>query len=261
MKSKYRRTAQVLIGLAVFSLLIVGKGLLVTDGPIARAEVLEAQGDCVFLLHGLSRSSLLMIGLANTFNEAGYQTINIDYPSMAYDIETLTEMTLGTFVPEYCPSDRVVNFVGHSMGGIITRNYLANNEVANLGRVVMIASPNQGSEAADFLNKHWITRMFFGPALEQIGTGEKSVPLNLEAPDYEIGVIAGTKSYNFVLSRVLPGPDDSRVSVESTKLEAMSDYMEFPYTHSFITFVKEVREAALWFIEFGEFDFEAEFSQ
>ncbi|MBT5015910.1 alpha/beta fold hydrolase [Candidatus Peregrinibacteria bacterium] len=243
----------ILAALFLFVAVIIGKSLIVTGGtPIARAEVLENDGDCVLFLHGISRSSYLMDELANTFYEAGYQTVNIDYPSTWYDLDTLTEMTLETFVPEYC-ADRAVNFVGHSMGGIITRNYLANNEVPDLGRVVMIASPNKGSEAADFLNKYWMTRMFFGPALEEIGTGEKSVPLSLPEPDYEVGVIAGTSSNNFVLSRVLPGPDDSRVSVESTKLDSMADYMEFPYTHSFITFKQKVLDATLRFIEFGEF--------
>jgi pimeloyl-ACP methyl ester carboxylesterase len=220
---------------------------------MASAEVLVGAGDCVFLLHGISRSSYLMNGLADNFHEAGYTTLNIDYPSTTYDLETLTNMTLGAYVPEFCEG-KLVNFVGHSMGGIITRNYLASNEVANLGRVVMIASPNQGSEVADFLNKYWVTRMFFGPALGEIGTGSASLVLGLPEPDYEVGVMAATRSNNPVLSRVLPGADDSRVSVESTKLDSMTDYLEVAATHSFVTFRPDVQEAALLFIEFGEFE-------
>ncbi len=249
-----KKTFYIFGSLLLFIVMIVGPALIVTSGaPFARAEVQENEGDCVFLLHGLGRSSYLMNGLVGNFYEAGYMTINIDYPSTAYDIETLTQMTLETYVPEYC-SDRTVNFVGHSMGGIITRNYLANNEVMNLGRVVTIASPNQGSELANFLDRHWFTRLFFGPAMAQLGTEDKSVPLNLPTPDYEVGVIAGTKSYNAPFSQIIPGPDDGRVSVESTKLESMSDYMEFPLSHSFITFSKDVQDAALWFIEFGRFE-------
>lgn len=215
-------------------------------------DVLDGGGDCVFLMHGILRPSSVMGELAENFYTAGYKTINVDYPSTTYNIDTLTQMTLLTLVPEYC-ADQTVNFVGHSMGGIIIRNYLASNEVANLGSVVTIATPHKGSEVADFLNKFWVTRQLLGPALSDLMTGENSFTTALPTPDYELGAIVGTRSFIPFFSYLLPGPDDGEVSVESAKLEGAKDFIELPHSHTFITGARDTREEALKFIEFGEF--------
>lgn len=220
-----------------------------TDGHV---KILDGGGDCVFLMHGILRSSSIMDEMAKAFYAAGFKTISVDYSSTAYDIDTLTQMTLETFVPEYCPA-QTVNFVGHSMGGIIIRNYLANNEVLNLGRVVTVASPHKGSEVADFLNKIWLTRQLLGPALSEITTDDLSVARSLPTPDYELGAIAGTCSFIPFFSYLLPGPDDGEVSLESAKLEGAKDYIELPHSHTFIMQAEDTQKNVLKFVEFGEF--------
>ena len=138
-------------------------------------------------------------------------------------------------VAENCADpDKKINFVTHSLGGILVRDFLARNEVQNLGRVVMFAPPNRGSELADFLGKCRLLRFIFGPALVELGTDVKSVPRNLPPPDFALGVIAGNRSWNPIFAKIIPGADDGKVAVAATKLEKMADFVEVRSSHTFI---------------------------
>ena len=105
------------------------------------------------------------------------------------------------------------------------RFFLASETIAELGRVVMLAPPNHGSEAVDALSGFPGFELVNGPAGYQLGTGERSVPRRLGPADFEVGVIAGDRTINLVLSSYLPNPDDGKVSVASARLEGMSDFL------------------------------------
>ena len=127
-----------------------------------------------------------------------------------------------------------IHFVTHSLGGILVRQYLSENEIPELGRVVMLGPPNQGSAAVDELGDvpgfDWIN----GPAGQQLGQGEDSVPLQLGPADFEVGIIAGNRTIDPVTSAVLANPDDGRVSVEDTKLKGMTDFVIVDHSHAFM---------------------------
>lgn len=220
-------------------------------------QVLEGEGDCVVVLHGLGRSFTAMGDMANALHDEGYHVVNIDYPSVS---KTVTELADGYLAPslENCPEGRQINFVTHSLGGIMTRYYLQENQLPNLGRFVMIAPPNHGSEVADFLASSAFFRGFYGPALKQLGTDEEtSVPLSLEVPEYEFAVIAGSDAsffYEPFSYWILPGDDDGLVTVESAHLRNQADFMAVPKGHSFIQKSPEVIEAVLHFLKNGSFE-------
>ena len=146
-----------------------------------------------------------------------------------------------------------MHFVTHSLGGILVRVYLENNQLENLGRVVMLAPPNGGSQVVDRMvgtpGFTWLN----GPAGAQLGTDEASIPSQLGPVDFEVGIIAGTKTINFMLSQYLPNPDDGKVSHERTKVEGMADFITVPRSHPFIMNAPEVISQALAFIETGHF--------
>jgi triacylglycerol lipase len=69
-----------------------------------------------------------------------------------------------------------------------------------------------------------------------------------------VGVIAGTETFNPILSLYLPNPDDGKVSVESAKVEGMSDFIKVPYSHPFIMTAPTVIKQTVSFIKAGQFN-------
>src|SRR5262249_39286293 len=143
----------------------------------------------------------------------------VTYPSRRFSVQQLADSTLPAIVSE-AGSNRVgkIHFVTHSLGGILLRQYLADHSVENLGRVVMLGPPNHGSEVVDHLDHLAPGRWVLGPAGRELGTGPEDPPNQLGPVAFDCGVIAGDRSHNFLFSLWLPGPDDGKVSVESTKV-------------------------------------------
>jgi hypothetical protein len=194
--------------------------------------------------------------LARAAEAAGYKAVSIDYPSRAKPIETLA----AEVVPQGLRRCREagaapINFVTHSMGGIVVRYYLEKNRVPELGRVVMLSPPNQGTEAADALRDDAVHKWWNGPAGRQLGTGSDGIAARLGPVTYPVGIIAGTEHAFFDAGRakVFPGPNDGKVSVERAKVAGMSDFLVLPATHTFIMNDDEAVSQALYFLRNGRF--------
>ena len=209
--------------------------------------------DCVVLLHGLARTSGAMKKLIPPFENEGHQVINVDYPSRKKTVEQLAPLAVNELGFSKCDPASSIHFVTHSLGGILVRYYLAHNDVPKLGRVVMMGPPNQGSQVVDKLRDVPGFKVVNGKAGLQLGTDAESIPKNLGAVEFDLGVIAGNRTVNLLLSRLLPDPDDGKVSVESTMVEGMVDHITLPVTHTFMMKSKSVIEQAVHFIEYGRF--------
>jgi pimeloyl-ACP methyl ester carboxylesterase len=216
--------------------------------------------DCVVLLHGLARTSSSMGKMEEALRKDGYATANIDYPSREYEIAELAEIAVGQGLAACRATDDIdrIHFVTHSLGGILLRQYLSTSPIAELGRVVMLGPPNQGSRASDEMQGvpgfDWLN----GPAGYQLGKGENSVPLALGPVDFELGVIAGNRSIDPITSAVLDNPDDGRVSVEDTKVEGMDDFIVVEHSHAFMMRMRRPIELTMAFLRNGRFSEVAE---
>ena len=196
-----------------------------------------------------------MTDLEQAFVERGYEVANVDYPSREHPIEELSGLAIEAGLKQCAESDyQSVHFVTHSLGGILVRYYLTGHPLARLGRVVMLAPPNQGSQVIEKFG--WMPgfHLLNGPAGDQLGAGEGSIPLQLGKVTYPVGILAGTHSINWILSMALPDPDDGKVSVEATREEGMADFMTLPVSHPFIMSDPEAIRQTLVFIESGQFD-------
>jgi pimeloyl-ACP methyl ester carboxylesterase len=209
-------------------------------------------GECVILLHGLWRSENSMNRMEETLSGAGYSVHNIAYDSTDHTIEELAEDTLPRATGA-CGDAGTIHFVTHSMGGILLRQYLEHHDIAGLGRVVMLGPPNQGSEVIDVYGDLPGFAWFAGPAGLQLGTGHASLPRALGPVEFDLGVIAGTRTINPILSQSLPGKDDGKVSVDATRVEGMDDHLEMPVNHVFMMRDRDVIAQVRHFLERGEF--------
>lgn len=215
-------------------------------------------GDCVVVLHGLARTAGAMKPLVKPLEKAGFEVVNVDYPSRDHNIETLAPMAVKTLGFDQCSeSAGKVHFVTHSLGGILVRYYSEHHTIDKLGHVVMIAPPNQGSEVVDHLRNVPGFETFNGPAGLQLGTDENSIPSQLGPVSFSLGVIAGTDTINPILSQYLPNPDDGKVSLQSTKVDGMNDFIVFAHTHTFIMRSKQVIAQVIHFLQHGRFDHDA----
>ena len=245
----------VLIGsTAIALLLFVSLEACVSTPRTALARAGDSS-ECVVLLHGLNRSWRAMQPMAAALREAGFTTANVDYPSQAGSVEFLAPMAVGTGL-EHCRragADRI-HFVTHSIGGILLRYVHEHHPIPDLGRVVMLAPPNQGSEVIDVTRNWPTTSIFAGKAGLQLGTDPDSIPAQLGPVNFELGVIAGTRTVNLVMSAMLPNPDDGKVSVENTMVEGMDDFLVVGKSHHYIMNSETVKRNTTAFLRHGTFE-------
>lgn len=208
--------------------------------------------ECVVLLHGWARSSKCMDPIEKELKKAGYRTINISYPSRKYSIAEISSDHIHPLINKDGCSK--VHFVAHSMGGLVTRHYLANHSIDNLGRVILIASPNQGSEIVQKVkNISWLAKIL-GPGCLELAKDSKIIT-SLAKPYYEIGIISADVSVNPITSLFfLPGPDDGTVTVESTLLDNMHDHTIISSTHTMVLKHHLTHRQIKNFLKYGKFE-------
>jgi pimeloyl-ACP methyl ester carboxylesterase len=224
-------------------------------GASAAVSLDAGAAHCVILLHGLARTAASMAKMEAALSAEGYQVINVDYPSRTDTVARLAMDYVGPAV-EACRARgaQSIHFVTHSMGGILVRYYLAQRRPAELGRVVMLSPPNQGSELVDSLGKLPGFLAINGRAGRQLGTSPDSVPNRLGPVSYPVGVITGNRSINLILSRLIPGEDDGKVSIRRARVEGMSDFLVVPHTHPMIMNSDLVIRQTSQFLRRGRFN-------
>jgi len=226
------------------------------------AFILLATGGCsyhhnpdapeqVVLLHGFGRKGNAMFLLQKRLRNAGYKAHSIEYASLQESPDVILEK-VAEQIALCCRDDRrPVHFVGHSLGGLIIRAYLDQNPLKNLGRVVLLGTPSQGSELVDIYGDRWLFKML-GPTARVLGTDEDSFPNRIGPPYYPLGIIAGTSSLT-ITDKHLPGPDDGLVSVISTKIDGMTDFLLVDTSHSMLRYNETAARETIHFLKNGHF--------
>lgn len=211
--------------------------------------------DGVVLLHGISRTHRSFRKMQAAIEAAGFSTLNVGYASRRRALEMLAA-DIHPAISRFTASlEGSVHFVGHSMGGLLARVYIATNRPKNLGRVVMLGTPNGGSEIADRLKDVSLYRAWFGPAGQQLVTRRDAALAALFPPvDYPVGVIAGNRSIYPIAAALLPKPHDGRVSVANTGIDGMADHIVISTSHPWLASNRLAIAQTIAFLRNGSFN-------
>ncbi len=210
--------------------------------------------ECVVLLHGLNRSWRAMRPMADALQKSGFSTANVDYPSQSGTVETLAPLAVDAGLRKCRESGaRRIHFVTHSLGGILLRYRNKLDPIPDLGRVVMLGPPNQGSEMIDRTRDWPGFELLSGEVGAQLGTDEHSMPRQLGPVSFELGVIAGTGTVNPLMSAMLPNEDDGKVTVDETRVAGMDDFLLVGKSHRYITRGDVVERNTIAFLRHGRF--------
>lgn len=222
-----------------------------------------AEKETVVLLHGIGVAGWTMARLGSALTRDGFHVVNLSYPSRTVPLETLARDWLpAQLTAHHTAASPRLHFVTHSMGGILVRAWLDRQSrtgtafPANLGRVVMLAPPNAGSEAADRLGRVWLFRALLGPNLARLGPAPENLPRALGPwpATVELGIIAGNHSVNPLASVWVPKPNDGPVSVANSHLAGERAHRVLPVSHTGILFRAVTARAVTSFLRTGCFD-------
>ncbi len=207
--------------------------------------------ETVALVHGLGRSPASMIVLEERLEQEGFAVARVGYDSRGADFGEQVQ-AVRRAVEKCCAQSSRIHFVGHSLGGLLIRGYLAETRPERLGRVVLLAPPSAGSLLVDRLQEFPVALEALGPVGSALGTDSTDLPATLPPPDYEIGIIAGNLSINPIGTLAIPGPDDGIVGVAETRIDGVPTVV-LPVTHTFMMNSPLAARAVVQFLRTGNF--------
>lgn len=208
---------------------------------------------CVILLHGLGRTASSMSILKPLLKQAGYRVINKSYPSTKYSIDTIARYYIQPMVDACMANDATdIAFITHSLGGIVLHKYLEQHQVSQLTHVIMLGPPNHGSPIVDKLYKYWMFKQLLGPAAQELMIRDEGIKYPLER-HYVVGIIAGNAGFVPFSTLFFGEENDGKVSVASTQMSGVDDYILLPVGHTFMMNSSMVKENIIRFLKTGQF--------
>ncbi len=218
--------------------------------PASTSEIIgnssEKNEHTVILLQGMGRGRASLWVLDTRLQQAGYPILNFPYSASRNTIDGLGEQ-LCRFIRDNIETERY-HIIAHSLGNVIVRAAFRFGYPAGLGRIVMLAPPNEPADLARALRDNQIYRWFTGESGQQLASD--AFYAQLPVPDVEFGVIAGDRGQSFILKE----PNDGVISVENTKLAGMKDWISVHQSHNFIMNSRIVAGLCTSFIEDGSFN-------
>jgi triacylglycerol esterase/lipase EstA (alpha/beta hydrolase family) len=233
--------------IALFSITSIG------CSSVNALEHLNIKKEKVVLIHGFGRSKMAMWPLYIELHSAGYDVTNVGYSSFSSTIDEIKKEVFEQINEIDFENYSKVHFVGHSLGGLLCRSYLDEHNLLNLGNTVLIGSPNKGTEIVDTYKDEWWFD-FAGPTAKVLGTDKNSFPNSLKTPYYRVGVIAGSANVDIdLIKKAFTKEHDGMVSVDSTKVKGMLDFVKINTSHSMMRHDDEVALQTIYFLQTKQF--------
>lgn len=223
--------------------------MLTPPFPWDRPRWRDRGGPVVVLLHGLWRGWRAMQPLARALEHEGYSTLNIPYPSARLPIGTLVKHVRSHI--EKVPHDQPVNFITHSLGGILARALLAEDPPWTTGKVIMLAPPHGGSEIVDWSKKHPLLNLALGPAGRSLGSDGAPSTLPFLPEGTDAAVIMGNRCSIPLFRNLLGDENDGIVSAARGRIDGLKGFSVIDADHTFIQMHPETIRLSLRFLKTG----------
>lgn len=203
--------------------------------------------ETVILVHGLWMHGVAMLPQQHWLARHGFAVRRFSYPSMRQGLQHNTE-ALARFIA--ASDGATIHLVGHSLGGLLILNLLAQHADPRIRRAVLIGSPCMACHCAAVLAHTPLLNALLGHTLpDWLALPHPSLPASAE-----IGVLAGRRSLG--LGRVIPGlarPNDGVVSIAETRLPEARDFIVLDVSHTGMLFSRACAEQAAAFLDSGSF--------
>ncbi|MCF7884981.1 MAG: alpha/beta hydrolase [Candidatus Marinimicrobia bacterium] len=212
----------------------------------------EQSNELVVLLHGIKDKPYMMWKLEKGLKNADYAVINLHYPSAKAGMDSILNLIHGRLeapLKRY----RKINFVTHSLGGIVMRAYLDKYSRPNFSRLVMIAPPNRGAIMAERFEDFFLYQWLYGEAGQKLGKDSSDYWQQFPEPIIPFGIIAGGLGNKNGFNPLIPGDDDGTVGVEETRIQGYEDFIVLPGLHTSLLWQDNTLEQVLLFLKEGHF--------
>jgi pimeloyl-ACP methyl ester carboxylesterase len=200
----------------------------------------------VIVIHGLWMTGIEASVLRGRLADYGFAVEQYHYRSVTADVESVVRELHARILAVPGPA----HLVGHSLGGLVALRLAERLPDLELGNVVLLGSPVNGSQAARALASWPMGQWMLGslPYQELLEGGRRwtrGTPL---------GVIAGTHSVG--LGRFvgrLREPNDGTVAVAETRLDGATEHLELPVSHMGMLLSEDVASLVANFLRLGTF--------
>ena len=149
-------------------------------------------------------------------------------------------------------SRRRLLMAGHSMGGLLMREYLARHRPPNAVRAVCVGTPHRGSRLADIAL--WLPgAALLYPPLWALRTGARKKITTPAIDGLAIGNIIGTVNGHWPGRRFLSPACDGLVEIAAAEAPDVAETCYFPIKHDALQYAPEVAAAVACFLKNGSF--------
>ena len=218
-------------------------------------RVPTVRGPTVIVLHGLGEGRRSMQPLVEHLRQQLDATVlSFGYASTSTGIDDHGRALAA--VVDHLPGSERISFVGHSLGNLVVRRWMglaAADDLARVGRMVMLGPPNQGSELARRVAKINVLAALSNGAARELVLDWQRISQDLAVPPCPFGIVAGGKGDEQGYSSLLVGDDDAVVRVDETRLDGADDFLLLPVRHAAMMDDRDVQRATVAFLKTGRF--------
>ncbi|OBU29664.1 alpha/beta fold hydrolase [Photobacterium kishitanii] len=230
------------------------------QNPVYASSTLStnhAKNENIIVIHGFGQNAKGMEFITNGLKNTGYNTCVLEYKTVGRSVDTIKKQVVKQINDCFLTFDNSYNthFIGHSLGGLMIRSYLADHpsmlNKRKIDKVIMMGTPNNGSPISDSYREKSIFGLL-GEMSLALGTDEGDLAKSLPEPFYKTGIIAGNKPWR-ITRKAFNEPNDGLVPVSSTKLPNMGDFIELNVDHASMRTNQLVIGHILEYLDKGKF--------